>query len=104
MNDSIKTALNKYVDYISKQEGVVQIYLFGSYAQGTQKENSDIDLMVLVDDSLNTGKMAVKISKGLANRTVPLDILVNRKTAFHKAAEDLTIQNRIKKTGVLLYG
>jgi len=37
MKDSIKVELNKYVDYISKQEGVLQIYLFGSYAQGTQQ-------------------------------------------------------------------
>ena len=104
MTDSVKKALDTYVDYISRQEGVLQIYLFGSCAYGTTHERSDIDLMVIVEDSKNTGKIAVKISKGLANVEVPLDILVNRKTTFYNAAEELTIQNSIKNTGVLLYG
>ena len=104
MTDSVKRALDTYIEYISGQEGVLQIYLFGSFADGTPHEHSDIDLMVIVDDSQHTGKMAVRISKGLATREVPLDILVNRKTTFYKAAENLTIQNTIKNTGVLMYG
>jgi len=104
MTESVKSALDKYVDFISKQEGVLQIYLFGSCAAGKTHERSDIDLMVIVDDAKKPGNIAVQISKGLAHRDVPLDVLVNRKTTFHKAAEELTIQNKIKNTGVLLYG
>jgi len=104
MTDSVKSALDKYIEFISKQDGVLQIYMFGSCASGTTHERSDIDLMVIVDDEKNTGKMAVQFYKGLANTDVPLDILVNRKTTFYKAAENLTIQNTIKNTGVLLYG
>jgi len=104
MNDSVKNALEKYIEFISKQDGVLQIYLFGSCANGTTHERSDIDLMVIVDDVKSTGKIAVQISKGLAHREVPLDVLVNRKTTFYKAAEESTIQNTIKNTGVLLYG
>jgi predicted nucleotidyltransferase len=104
MTDSMKSALDKYIEFISKQDGVLQIYLFGSCANGTTHERSDIDLMVIVDDVKNTGKMAVQFYKGLAHTDVPLDILVNRKTTFYKAAENLTIQNTIKNTGVLLYG
>ena len=104
MTDSLKRALDAYIEYISKQEGVLQIYLFGSCANGTTHERSDIDLMVIVDDDRKPGKMAVQFYKGLANTDVPLDILVNRKTTFQKAAEELTIQNTIRNTGVLLYG
>ena len=104
MTDSVKKALDTYIDFISKQEGVLQIYLFGSCANGTTHERSDIDLMVIVDDEKNTGKMAVQFYKGLAHTDIPLDILVNRKTTFHRAAEELTIQKTIKNTGVLLYG
>jgi len=92
------------VDFISSIEGVLQIYLFGSHANGTAHERSDIDLMVIVDDSSNRGKMAVKISKGLANRIVPLDVLINRKTDFLKASNEPTLQNQIKSEGVLMYG
>ena len=104
MTDSVKSALDKYIEFISKQDGVLQIYLFGSCANGATHERSDIDLMVIVDDAKNTGKMAVQFYKGLAHTDVPLDILVNQKTTFYKAAENLTIQNTIKNTGVLLYG
>jgi predicted nucleotidyltransferase len=101
---SVKMALDTYVNYISSLEGVEQIYLFGSHAYGTPHEHSDIDLMVVIEDSLNTSKTAVKISKGLiGQRLVPLDILVNRRGEFYKAANEATIQNQIKNEGVLLY-
>jgi predicted nucleotidyltransferase len=104
VSESTKAALDSYVKYISSLEGVLQIYLFGSYANGTAHERSDIDLMVIVDDSLNRANMAIKISKGLANRTVPLDVLVNRKTDFLRASNEPTLQNHIMSEGVLMYG
>jgi len=104
MNISVKTALDSYINYISSLEGVLQIYLFGSQASGNAHDESDIDLMVIVDDSLNRAKMALTISKGLTNIVVPIDVLVNRKTDFHKASNGPTLQNRIKSEGVLVYG
>ena len=104
MKELAQTAIDRYVSYISSLDGVLQIYLFGSYAYGTPHERSDIDLMVVVDDNLNTTKTAVKISKGLiGQRLIPLDILVNRRGDFHKAAAEPTIQSQIKNEGVLLY-
>jgi predicted nucleotidyltransferase len=102
-NESINTALNMYVDYISSLEGVLQIYLFGSFAYGTSHEQSDIDLMVVVEDSLNTTKTSINIQKGLSNRAVPLDILVNRKSNFYAATNEPTMQRRIQSEGILLY-
>ena len=104
VSESIRAALDSYVSYISSLEGVLQIYLFGSCANGTTHERSDIDLMVIVDDSLNRAKMAITISKGLADRTVPLDVLVNRKTDFRRASNEPTLQHRIMSEGVLVYG
>ena len=104
MSESIRTALDNYVNYISSLDGVVKIYLFGSCANGTANEHSDIDLMVIVDDNVDRAKTSVRISKGLANRTVPLDVLVNRETDFHKASNEPTLQHRIKSEGVLMYG
>ena len=104
MERVVKTALDTYVNFISSLEGVFQIYLFGSLAYGTPSERSDIDLMVVIDDKLDVFKMMNRISTGLiGKRVIPLDVLVNRKSAFSKAAESITIQNRIKSEGVLLY-
>jgi len=103
LSDTVKTALDAYIKFISSLEGVLQIYLFGSYAKGVQNERSDIDLMVIIEDNIDRTRTAINISKGLANRAIPLDVLVNRKTDFDGAACEPTIQRQITNEGVLLY-
>jgi predicted nucleotidyltransferase len=44
-NEIIEKIKNKY-PYLSSQFGIRKIGLFGSIAEGTQKEDSDIDLIV----------------------------------------------------------
>ena len=104
MQKSIKEVLDTYIEHISSLDEVKQIYLFGSHAYGEPHERSDIDLMVLIDDNLDTRKVSLKISKDLAGKSIiPLDVLVNPKTAFYTAAGEPTIQRQIKNEGVLLY-
>jgi predicted nucleotidyltransferase len=43
-------------DYIKKEFGIDKISLFGSFARGTQKPDSDIDLVVQVHDDFKTFK------------------------------------------------
>jgi predicted nucleotidyltransferase len=38
--------LRKEMPYLRKEFGVISIGLFGSYARGTQRPNSDVDLLV----------------------------------------------------------
>jgi len=103
MNEEIKVELDKYIDFISSLAGVLQIYLFGSYANGTQKKTSDIDLMVIVENDLDPFKTAYKIRRGLTDTDLVLDVAVNRKSAFEEAKESSSFQKTIKETGVLLY-
>ena len=98
-----KTELDRYVSHISTIEGVSQVYLFGSHAYGVPDDGSDIDLLVVIDDSLDVVKIAFTIQKGLANRVIPLDVLVNRISEFNNASEGTTLQSHIQKEGVLLY-
>ena len=104
LDASIKDTLDGYIAEIASVSGVLQVYLFGSYAYGTPHEKSDIDLMVVVEDSLKAVKMALTINGVLAGkRKIPLDILVNNFSDFYEAAKEPTLQNRIKNEGVLLY-
>jgi predicted nucleotidyltransferase len=103
MNDSIKAELDKYVQFISSLSGVLQIYLFGSYANGEPCVNSDIDLMIIVENDLDPFKTAYKIRRGLTDTDLALDILVNRKSAFEEASLNSLLQKSIKENGVLLY-
>jgi len=98
-----KIELDRYVSYISMIKGVSRIYLFGSHAYGVPDEGSDIDLLVVIDDSMDVFKIAFIIQKGLVNRVVPLDVLVNRISDFSNASEGTTLQSHIQKEGVLLY-
>jgi predicted nucleotidyltransferase len=105
MNNSIKSTLDSYVQRISSVDGVLRIYLFGSYAYGKPHENSDLDIMVVVDDIHDTIDKATEINIKLAGtRTVPLGLVVNRKTDFDTAATAPTIQKLIRNEGVLLHG
>jgi len=103
MSDEIKIELDKYVNYISSLNGVLQIYLFGSYANGEPQKTSDIDLMVLIENNLDPFKTAFKIRKGLIETDVVLDIVVNRISAFEEASTNSLFQKSIKENGVLLY-
>ena len=42
--------VDKYVEIVSKNYDVIAIILFGSYAKGTQREDSDIDIAIITDD------------------------------------------------------
>ena len=100
----VNEALDTYVETISSIDGVIQIYLFGSFAYGTPDEDSDIDLMVVVEDGLKSSHIANRISTKLINkRTVPLDLLVNGYSYFNSAADSPTLQSLIRREGVLLY-
>lgn len=50
INTEIIEIVNKYIDIVSKNYNVIAIILFGSYAKGTQREDSDIDIAVVTDD------------------------------------------------------
>ena len=50
INKDIINSINKFIEKIKKQYNVTAIILFGSYAKGTENENSDIDIAVISDD------------------------------------------------------
>ncbi len=46
----IMESINKYIKKISKYYKIEAIILFGSYAKGTQNEDSDIDIAIISSD------------------------------------------------------
>ena len=50
LDKEIIDIVNKYIEIVSKNYDVLAIILFGSYAKGTQREDSDIDIAVITDD------------------------------------------------------
>jgi predicted nucleotidyltransferase len=46
MNRDIQVILQERKNYLVEKFGVIEIAIFGSYARGEQREDSDIDLIV----------------------------------------------------------
>ena len=48
----IKTILHSHREEISREYGVIEIGVFGSYVRGESTENSDVDILVSFDKPL----------------------------------------------------
>lgn len=50
INKEIADIVNKYIAILKENYNVVAVILFGSYAKGTEHEDSDIDIAIITDD------------------------------------------------------
>ena len=50
INREIMKSIQKYLEKISQYYKIDAIILFGSYAKGTENENSDIDIAIISSD------------------------------------------------------
>ena len=50
INKDIINSINKFIEEIKKKYNVTAIILFGSYAKGTENEDSDIDIAIISSD------------------------------------------------------
>lgn len=101
---------NDLEDIVSAIEGLLpeaRIYLFGSYATGEQKRDSDLDLCV-VAPSFNMRRTDIRfqIRNAIKDKTkLPLDVLAYTSEEFEERAKSRsTLQYTILKKGVLLNG
>lgn len=83
----------------------VTIYLFGSHAWGHPDEESDLDFLVVVEQSTeHPCKRSIKAADALWDLKVPKDLLVYTKQEFEERENDVTtLIYKIKKDGKVLY-
>jgi len=76
--EKIDNYIESMVDRITSKFSPVKIYLFGSYATEKFDIDSDIDLLIVVDakDSEKIKEIRRGINKLLADREMPVDIIV----------------------------
>lgn len=83
-----------------------QIILFGSRARKTEKQDSDYDILVIVDDDMSieeTRKIECNIRKKMASYYIDVDILVRTKNTINKYKNiSGTVINEALKEGVLV--
>ena len=81
-----------------------RIILFGSYAYGTPHQDSDIDILVVMETDRPRHKRPVPINRALAGLLIPKDILVYT-PAEVKDWKDVpqAFVTQILKKGVVVY-
>jgi predicted nucleotidyltransferase len=82
-----------------------KVFLFGSYAYGTPRADSDYDFFVVLDDNAEHPILAMqKIYRNLDDtKMIPVDVLAERKSRFEAKSKLPTMERKIAAEGVLLY-
>lgn len=69
INEEIANIVDKYIAIVKENYDVVAIILFGSYAKGTEHEDSDIDIAIITDD-IKTDKFDEEVKLTLLRRKI----------------------------------
>ena len=81
-----------------------KIILFGSYANGTQHEDSDIDLLIFQETDLPMQKRGYDIRMSLIGSMMPFGILVYTKSEFEQENDrSFSFLKTAMKNSKLLY-
>jgi predicted nucleotidyltransferase len=83
----------------------VAIYLFGSYAWGTPNEDSDLDLLIVVDESDERSFERVRVGqRALFGLGISKDLIVYTQEEFDIFSNRITtLGYKIKNEGKVLY-
>ena len=74
IDKELKESLQKYLAKIAEYYNIDAAYLFGSYAKGEQRENSDIDVAIVskdVKDAINDMGKMFALTWGIDTRIEP---------------------------------
>ena len=82
-----------------------KIYLFGSYAYGVPKDESDYDIYVVIQEGsmrpIEAIQSIYRSMRGMKRR--PMDILAGTAETFERRSKQLTLERTITEEGVVLY-
>ena len=107
MDAAIQAELNKLTELIVNAIPVDQIYLFGSYAYGKPRKDSDLDLYVVLKDEVPMRDLdaGLQISMAIARKkSMPVDIIAKKKKDFVSRLDGVTLERIITRDGMRIYG
>jgi predicted nucleotidyltransferase len=98
-----RRALDEIVQRIVTNLHPEKIILFGSYGYGTPTEDSDVDLLVIMETSDHPADRYLAVSRLIRPRPFPLDILVKTPGEIAQALEkgDFFIREIVTRGQVL---
>jgi predicted nucleotidyltransferase len=102
LHDSLK---NRIVERIKSVSSPVRVILFGSYAYGSPRPGSDIDILV-IEEKINS-KMAEinKLLTALRDIPFPKDIIVASQDEYDFYSKEAgSVFRTVAEKGVVIYG
>ncbi len=108
IKDDIITQINLSLQHLN----VSKVILFGSYAKGTQTDDSDIDLLVVTNDNFVfesfAQKMEIKIKIANAlnslRKYADIDLIVHTKPMYEKFIQlNSGFKKEILSSGAVIY-
>ena len=106
IDGNIPTEVSQIRDILVRQISPSRIYLFGSYAEGNQTEDSDYDFYIVVNrDTKDIADLTALAYKSIRNiRTRCVDIIIGTEKRFEDRKNMVSLENEVNRKGVLLYG
>lgn len=96
--------INEIIKEIVKNLRPQKVILFGSYANGTATEESDLDLLIIKDSDLPARLQNRQVRKTLAGLRVPVDVIVKTTEEFEMYKDIIgTIAYPANKFGKVIY-
>ena len=72
---SIEVEIKSFIDRIAGACNLKAIIIFGSVAKGTSDENSDLDIMVILETDMTYYERMLAVRKAIGVTSIPIDIL-----------------------------
>lgn len=100
-----KNVINEVVRRLVGVYHPKEIYIFGSYAWGQPTDESDLDLLVIVEDSKQKRyERPVPGLLALFGLNISKDLIVSSEEEFSKSTQDASsFYSKIKQEGKLVY-
>ena len=100
-----KEVIEEVKNRLVKTYDPIAIYLFGSYAWGMPTEDSDLDLLVVIDKSDEKSYKRQNLGyDALFGLGISKDLIVCTKDEFEKKSKNITtLSYKIKRDGELIY-
>ncbi|MCQ2085281.1 MAG: nucleotidyltransferase domain-containing protein [archaeon] len=97
--------LKEFVERISQGLNPKAIFVFGSVAKGTATEDSDLDLMVVLDTDMSYYERTLAVRKCIGVTTIPIDILAFTPAEIEEGkTKKGSIISEVLNTGRVIYG
>jgi hypothetical protein len=101
----LKKHIERYITYVRREFNVQKAILYGSYAYGTPREGSDVDLLVLSEDFAQMAKVLRHQRLGWLAWQAGTDYIqpIGFTCKEFEQASDLSLLGEIRERGVVVY-